>query len=267
MSSPASKPQSNEVTRNSRHQATPVSGTTSNSWTVRGTVSTSPLKRHLARSAHAACFSRRTAWAKPCAGGAHRQKSRRTIQVLGRRSAYRLQEPGRGERPAQRAGWPIENFRDMHREDLLGICIPKEEGGVGADLATYCLAAAELGRYCGATARSPGTRPRPDTLRSRTPPCPQRRLRLRRTAGHAPLPYRLMQLIDRGLFQTKEIATAGACITGAFWIKALGMIRPADRAAEFLGCIVYARLRHQNAHARAIFSRARRKAQRIARRS
>ncbi len=52
------------------------------------------------------------------------------------------------------ASFPIENFRDMHREGLLGICIPKEEGGVGADLATYCLAAAELGRYCGATALS-----------------------------------------------------------------------------------------------------------------
>jgi len=52
------------------------------------------------------------------------------------------------------ASFPIENFRDMHREGLLGICIPKEEGGVGADFATYCLAAAELGRYCGATALS-----------------------------------------------------------------------------------------------------------------
>src|SRR5207248_1782140 len=52
------------------------------------------------------------------------------------------------------ASFPIENFRDMHREGLLAICIPEEEGGVGADFATYCLAAAELGRYCGATALS-----------------------------------------------------------------------------------------------------------------
>src|SRR6202048_496421 len=50
--------------------------------------------------------------------------------------------------------FPSENFRDMRREGLLGICIPKEEGGLGADFATYCLAAAELGRYCGATALS-----------------------------------------------------------------------------------------------------------------
>src|SRR4051794_17100583 len=52
------------------------------------------------------------------------------------------------------ATFPIENFRDMHSEGLLRICIPKEHGGLGASFRTYCLAAAELGRYCGATALS-----------------------------------------------------------------------------------------------------------------
>src|ERR1043165_9671960 len=52
------------------------------------------------------------------------------------------------------ATFPIENFRDMHPEGLLGICVPKEHGGSGASFRTYCLAAAELGRYCGATALS-----------------------------------------------------------------------------------------------------------------
>src|SRR5581483_11444619 len=52
------------------------------------------------------------------------------------------------------ASFPIENFRDMHGEGLLAICIPKAEGGLGADFQTYCLAAAELGRFCGATALS-----------------------------------------------------------------------------------------------------------------
>ena len=52
------------------------------------------------------------------------------------------------------ATFPIENFRDMHPEGLLGICIPKEYGGLGADYQTYSLAASELGRYCGATALS-----------------------------------------------------------------------------------------------------------------
>jgi alkylation response protein AidB-like acyl-CoA dehydrogenase len=52
------------------------------------------------------------------------------------------------------ASFPLENFRDMHAQGLLAICIPREEGGLGADFQTYCLAAAELGRYCGATALS-----------------------------------------------------------------------------------------------------------------
>src|SRR5437879_4895192 len=46
------------------------------------------------------------------------------------------------------ATFPIENFRDMHEEGLLGICISKADGGLGASYRTYCLAAAELGRYC-----------------------------------------------------------------------------------------------------------------------
>src|SRR5258705_9650893 len=52
------------------------------------------------------------------------------------------------------ATFPIENFRDMHPEGLLAICVPKADGGIGASYRTYCLAAAELGRYCGATALS-----------------------------------------------------------------------------------------------------------------
>jgi len=52
------------------------------------------------------------------------------------------------------ATFPIENFRDMHQEGLLGICVPRGDGGAGASFRSYCLAAAELGRYCGATALS-----------------------------------------------------------------------------------------------------------------
>lgn len=50
------------------------------------------------------------------------------------------------------ASFPTENFRDLHSAGLLGICIPSDQGGTGADLKTYMLAAAEIGRYCGATA-------------------------------------------------------------------------------------------------------------------
>lgn len=50
------------------------------------------------------------------------------------------------------ATFPTENYRDLATSGLLGICIPKDEGGLGADLKTYMLTAAEIGRYCGATA-------------------------------------------------------------------------------------------------------------------
>ena len=50
------------------------------------------------------------------------------------------------------AKFPTENYRDLHRAGLLGIAIPRKHGGLGADYQTYALAAAEIGRYCGATA-------------------------------------------------------------------------------------------------------------------
>jgi alkylation response protein AidB-like acyl-CoA dehydrogenase len=50
------------------------------------------------------------------------------------------------------ASFPTENYRDMAEAGLLGICIPEDEGGWGADLKTYMLTAAEIGRSCGATA-------------------------------------------------------------------------------------------------------------------
>jgi alkylation response protein AidB-like acyl-CoA dehydrogenase len=70
-----------------------------------------------------------------------------------RRFGRRVLGP-RAARHDREASFPIENFRDLHREGLLAICIPQEAGGAGASFASYCLAAAELGRYCGATALS-----------------------------------------------------------------------------------------------------------------
>lgn len=50
------------------------------------------------------------------------------------------------------AVFPLQNYRDMHANGLLGVCIPEEDGGLGADFRAYALTAAEFGRYCGATA-------------------------------------------------------------------------------------------------------------------
>lgn len=50
------------------------------------------------------------------------------------------------------AAFPTANFEDFHKAGLLGVCIPEDQGGHGADLKTYMLMAAEIGRYCGSTA-------------------------------------------------------------------------------------------------------------------
>ena len=52
------------------------------------------------------------------------------------------------------ASFPFENYADLRASGLLGICVPKAHGGLGADFATYVMVAAELGRHCGATALS-----------------------------------------------------------------------------------------------------------------
>src|ERR1700742_3528950 len=59
---------------------------------------------------------------------------------------------GRSATYDREAKFPTENYRDLHRAGLLGISIPKRHGGLGANYQTYSLAAAETGRYCGATA-------------------------------------------------------------------------------------------------------------------
>jgi alkylation response protein AidB-like acyl-CoA dehydrogenase len=50
------------------------------------------------------------------------------------------------------ARFPTENYQDLKSAGLLGICIPKSQGGLGASYQTYSLAAAEIARHCGATA-------------------------------------------------------------------------------------------------------------------
>jgi alkylation response protein AidB-like acyl-CoA dehydrogenase len=52
------------------------------------------------------------------------------------------------------ASFPFDNYDDLRAAGLLGICVPVAHGGMGADFTTYVIAAAELGRHCGATALS-----------------------------------------------------------------------------------------------------------------
>ena len=50
------------------------------------------------------------------------------------------------------ASFPFENYADLREAGLLAICVPTTHGGEGADFATYVMVAAEIGRWCGATA-------------------------------------------------------------------------------------------------------------------
>jgi alkylation response protein AidB-like acyl-CoA dehydrogenase len=50
------------------------------------------------------------------------------------------------------ASFPFGNFEDLRAAGFLKLCVPTAHGGLGADYATYMMVAAEIGRFCGATA-------------------------------------------------------------------------------------------------------------------
>jgi alkylation response protein AidB-like acyl-CoA dehydrogenase len=50
------------------------------------------------------------------------------------------------------ATFPFANYADLREQGFLSLCVPQNQGGAGADFATYMMVAAELGRHCGATA-------------------------------------------------------------------------------------------------------------------
>ncbi|WP_156385450.1 acyl-CoA dehydrogenase family protein [Ramlibacter sp. Leaf400] len=52
----------------------------------------------------------------------------------------------------EEASFPFANYEDLREAGLLALCVPKAAGGGGADFATYMMVAAEIGRFCGATA-------------------------------------------------------------------------------------------------------------------
>jgi len=59
---------------------------------------------------------------------------------------------GRAEKYDREASFPYENYADLKNAGLLGLCVPEEYGGMGADFRSYSLVSATLGKYCGATA-------------------------------------------------------------------------------------------------------------------
>src|SRR5690348_16467094 len=83
---------------------------------------------------------------------AFRLKDEQAEIIARARELGRTEFAGRAAAYDRDARFPTENYKDLHRTGLLGISIPKQNGGLGADYQTYALAAAEIGRYCGATA-------------------------------------------------------------------------------------------------------------------
>jgi alkylation response protein AidB-like acyl-CoA dehydrogenase len=155
-----------------------------------------------------------------------------------RRFGRRVLAP-RAQKYDREASFPIENFRDMHPEGLLAICIPKQEGGLGADFMTYCLAAAELGRYCGATALSWNMHvcstlwsgPLADDL----PMSPSDRAAHN---GRRRMHYR--RILDRGAIYAQPFSEGGAAAAGtvAFGTQA----RPVDGGFRVSGKKIFASL-------------------------
>lgn len=60
----------------------------------------------------------------------------------------------RAARHDREASFPSDNYEDLRDAGLLGLAVPREHGGLGADLETTLLVVAEIGRHCGATALS-----------------------------------------------------------------------------------------------------------------
>jgi len=58
----------------------------------------------------------------------------------------------RAARYDQEASFPHENYAELRDAGFLGLCVPQQHGGQGADFKTYSLVSATIGKYCGATA-------------------------------------------------------------------------------------------------------------------
>ncbi len=59
---------------------------------------------------------------------------------------------GRAAQHDADATFPYDDFADLRNAGFLALCIPLDYGGLGADFATYCRVANEIGRHAPATA-------------------------------------------------------------------------------------------------------------------
>lgn len=94
-----------------------------------------------------------TRYTPPCIAGEYTALTTKQTALLAIASNLgRNKFAARAQQIDRDAVFPFENYADMRAAGLLTICVPEQYGGWGADLATYAMVAAEIGRHCGATA-------------------------------------------------------------------------------------------------------------------
>jgi alkylation response protein AidB-like acyl-CoA dehydrogenase len=75
----------------------------------------------------------------------------RELIALARRLACERFAP-RADRHDREASFPFDDYADLRAEGLLGLCVPKRYGGLGADYETYCLVAEQIAQGNASTA-------------------------------------------------------------------------------------------------------------------
>ena len=104
-------------------------------------------------SAAAASPSAATRYSPPCIAGEYSTLTDKQTTLLAIAADLgRNKFAARAQQIDRDAVFPFENYADLRAAGLLNICVPAQYGGWGADLATYAMVAAEIGRHCGATA-------------------------------------------------------------------------------------------------------------------
>jgi alkylation response protein AidB-like acyl-CoA dehydrogenase len=82
----------------------------------------------------------------------HYPKTARQAELIALADSLAARIAPRAEAVARENVFPYENFRELHQAGYLALTIPREMGGLGADLLEFVLAHERIARACGATA-------------------------------------------------------------------------------------------------------------------
>jgi alkylation response protein AidB-like acyl-CoA dehydrogenase len=85
-------------------------------------------------------------------GGMDYPKTERQAQFIALAESLAGPIAARAEAVDRAGAFPFENFREMHEAGYLGLTIPRDLGGLGADVLEFALAHEVIARACGSTA-------------------------------------------------------------------------------------------------------------------